>query len=207
MLEQHSPEIGKLAEALSKAQGQIEGAKEDSSNPFFKSKYADLRSVWNACKKPLTDNGLAVIQTVDSKEDKMLLVTTLAHSSGQWMKSFLPIPITKNDPQTLGSAITYARRYALAAIAGVCPIDDDAEEAMRPVREKQIIEQNTKKISDKQCAFLDTLLKDDPDATPLILKRCNLSSVYDMSMDDFNNIIDWLKNRKRDGKNGQARVA
>lgn len=129
-----SESTGKLFEALSKAQAVIEGAKEDSDNPFFKSKYADLTSVWQACRKPLTDNGLTVVQTMDLVADRIFLVTTLGHISGQWICSYLPIPITKPDPQTLGSAITYCRRYALSAIVGICPADDDAEGAMKPFR-------------------------------------------------------------------------
>jgi hypothetical protein len=125
-----SPEIGKLVEAFSKAQAVMEGAVEDSQNPFFKSKYADLSSVWKACRKPLTDNGLCIIQTTEVDSDGTYLITTLAHSSGQWIKGKLPIILTKSDPQSLGSAITYYRRYSLSAMCGVCPADDDAESAM-----------------------------------------------------------------------------
>ena len=124
-----SESIAALAAALSKAQASITGALKDSSNPFFKSRYADLASCWDACRKPLTDNGLAVIQTIDVGDVRPVLVTTLCHSSGEWVKSFCPI-LTKDDsPQGQGSGITYARRYALAAIVGLAQIDDDAEAA------------------------------------------------------------------------------
>jgi hypothetical protein len=124
-----SESIADLAAALSKAQASITGALKDSANPFFKSKYADLASCWDACRKPLTDNGLAVIQTIEAGEGRAVLVTTLAHSGGEWIKSYCPI-LTKDDsPQALGSAITYARRYALAAMVGLAQIDDDAEAA------------------------------------------------------------------------------
>ena len=124
-----SESIAALAAALSKAQASITGALKDSANPFFKSKYADLASCWDACRKPLTDNGLAVIQTIEAGEGRAVLVTTLAHSGGEWIKSYCPI-LTKDDsPQALGSAITYARRYALAAMVGLAQIDDDAEAA------------------------------------------------------------------------------
>ena len=124
-----SESIAALAAALSKAQASITGALKDSANPFFKSKYADLASCWDACRKPLTDNGLAVIQTIEAGEGRAILVTTLCHASGEWIKSFCPI-LTKDDsPQGQGSGITYARRYALAAMVGLAQIDDDAEAA------------------------------------------------------------------------------
>lgn len=126
----HSQEIGTLLEALAKAQAVMQGAIEDSSNPFFKSKYADLTSIWEACRRPLTQNGLSVVQTIQIVNGTNCLVTILGHASGQWIKSMLPINPAKPDIQALGSAITYCRRYALSAIAGVCPIDDDGESAM-----------------------------------------------------------------------------
>lgn len=124
-----SPEIGKLAEALAKAQGAMGGALKDSSNPFFKSKYADLESVWYACRKALSDNALAVVQTTDHADSGIRIVTTLVHSSGEWIRGVLPIMAKDQTPQGTGSAITYARRYALAAIVGVYQTDDDAEAA------------------------------------------------------------------------------
>lgn len=124
-----SASIGKLAEALSKAQGQITGALKDSSNPFFKSKYADLASCWDACRKQLADNGLAVLQTTKVGEHGLVLLTTIVHSSGEWMRGELPVKTKDDGPQAQGSGITYARRYALAAIVGLAQIDDDAEAA------------------------------------------------------------------------------
>ena len=124
-----SDTIGALAAALSKAQGAITGALKDSSNPFFKSKYADLASCWDACRTQLSENGLAVIQAIDIIGDKPVLITTLAHSSGEWIKSITPVLCRDDSPQAQGSGITYARRYALAAIVGLAQIDDDAEAA------------------------------------------------------------------------------
>ena len=126
----HSTEIAALADALSKAQGKITGALKDSSNPFFKTKYADLASVWDACREQLSANGLAVVQTLSNDAENIVVITTLIHSSGQWMRGSLSVKPVKSDPQGIGSAITYARRYALAAIVGVAQIDDDAEAAM-----------------------------------------------------------------------------
>jgi len=126
-----SETIGALAAALSKAQADITGALKDSSNPFFKSKYADLASCWDACRKQLAANNLAVIQTIYVHWDsgQTMLSTTLAHSSGEWIRSDLPVLAKDLSPQAQGSGITYARRYALAAIVGLAQVDDDAEAA------------------------------------------------------------------------------
>jgi len=124
-----SPTIGALAAALAKAQADITGAVKDSANPFFKSKYADLESVWSACRKQLTSNGLSVIQTTQPTKHGLMLVTTLAHSSGEWIRGYMPILSKDNSAQAQGSGISYARRYALAALVGVYQTDDDAEAA------------------------------------------------------------------------------
>jgi hypothetical protein len=124
-----SETIGALAAALSKAQADITGALKDSSNPFFKSKYADLASCWDACRKQLAANGLSVIQTTEWNPNGVMLMTTLAHTSGEWIRGELPIRAKDESPQAQGSAITYARRYALTAIVGLAQIDDDAEAA------------------------------------------------------------------------------
>lgn len=129
-MNEQSAEIGELAAALSVAQGEITGALKDSANPFFKSKYADLASVWDACRASLSKNGLAVIQ-VAGTDDKgaAVITTTLAHKSGQWIRGSIALMPVKSDPQGMGSALTYARRYALAAMVGVAQVDDDANAA------------------------------------------------------------------------------
>jgi len=124
-----SESINELIKALSIAQGQIGNASKDSDNPFFKSKYATLASVREACKDALSKNGLAVIQHPIVSAQATFLCTTLGHTSGQWIRSFYPIKPVKDDPQGMGSAITYARRYALAAMVGIAPEDDDGNAA------------------------------------------------------------------------------
>lgn len=124
-----SPSIGKLAGALAKAQGQIRGAIKDSENPYFKSSYADLASVWEACRDALSKNDLAVIQTTEPDERGIVVVTTLAHSSGEWMRGKLRVIPAKNDAQAIGSVITYMRRYSLAAMVGIAQVDDDGNAA------------------------------------------------------------------------------
>lgn len=124
-------EYKELAIALAKAQGAIEGAKKRSSNPAFRSRYADLASVWDACRDELTSNGLSVVQLVcDAPEGYVGLETILVHSSGQSLSGRFSMPV--KDPknaQAVGSAITYARRYALMALVGIAPEDDDGNAA------------------------------------------------------------------------------
>jgi len=130
--------IAALAAALVKAQSAMGGAKKDSTNPHFRTAYADLASDWDACRAPLANAGLSVVQLVSSDEKSAIIETILAHSSGEWVSSTLAVPLTKADAQGLGSAITYGRRYALAAIVGVCPADDDGEAAVaRPTQRTQ----------------------------------------------------------------------
>jgi hypothetical protein len=129
-METQSQLINEIAGALAKAQGEMETAVADSVNPHWKSKYADLASVWGACRVPLSKNGLSVVQTTkESDTGKCVVITTLMHSSGQWVKSVLSAMPIKNDPQGLGSCLTYLRRYSLAAMVGVSPEDDDGNGA------------------------------------------------------------------------------
>lgn len=120
-----SEQIDQLATALSKAQGAIKSAAKSKENPFFKSHYADLPAVWDACRDALSKNGLAVIQSPQYEGESVWLETTLVHSSGQWMRSRYPVKPVKNDPQGVGSALTYSRRYALMAMVGVVADDED----------------------------------------------------------------------------------
>ena len=128
-----SPTIAKLGDALSKAQAAMKPAKKDAENPFFKSHYADLSSVWEAIRGPLSANGLAVAQMPTVGPDGVQrLRTLLIHSSGEWIGSDLDMKPVKNDPQSIGSCLTYARRYALSAITGVATEDDDGNAAAQP---------------------------------------------------------------------------
>jgi hypothetical protein len=125
-----SDEIGDLASALSKVQGQLKPAIKDSNNPFFKSKYADLNAVWDSCRELLNENGLSVAQLTGGDADGVIVETMLMHSSGQWLSSELYLPLAKHDAQGVGSAMTYGRRYGLAAMVGiVADVDDDGNAA------------------------------------------------------------------------------
>lgn len=125
-----SEQVSDLAKALCEMQYEVEGARKDSNNPFFKSKYADLESCMDALREPMHNHGLSVSQTTGFKGNVPVLITTLMHSSGQWIKGELSIsPAKQNDPQSQGSALTYARRYGLCAITGLVQVDDDGNSA------------------------------------------------------------------------------
>lgn len=127
-----SEQINELAAALAKAQGQMEGAKKDSENPFFRSKYADLASVVEAIRGPFAEHGLSYVQAPTPVEGERVCVETiLLHASGQWIANMVDLPVTKQDAQGYGSALTYARRYGLQAIAGVAAEDDDGNAAAK----------------------------------------------------------------------------
>lgn len=125
-LVEKSSQIEKLAAALAKAQAAIEPATKDSTNPHFKSKYADLASVMRAVQKPLTDNGLSVLQFGRVRNGSHReLFTMLLHASGQWIGGALPLNPAKDDPQSLKAAITYMRRAGIESITGLATEDDD----------------------------------------------------------------------------------
>ena len=146
MMEQ-SATIAELGAALAKAQPLVEGALKSSSNPAFRSKYADLSSVWDAVRKPLAENDLAVVQFPGEMADgRITLTTQIIHKSGEWMRATASVPVNKPDAHGYGSALTYARRYSLGAILGVCPEDDDGNAAVSGARPSA----GDAKISDEQ---------------------------------------------------------
>ena len=124
-----SQEIGELAKSLAGAQAEIQTAAKGKVNPHFNSRYADLASVWEAVRAPLTKHGLSVVQLPLSDGDRVGVSTTLLHSSGQWLRGTLWGKPDKPGPQALVSCVTYFRRTALAAVAGVAPDDDDGNAA------------------------------------------------------------------------------
>lgn len=121
-----SESLIKISKALLDAQMAISFASKDATNPHFKNKYADLPAVIDAIKSPLNDNGIVFMQTGSPSDDGYLHLTTrLMHESGEWIEDTLVMPLPKQDPQGYGSAMTYARRYALSAITGLYQDDDD----------------------------------------------------------------------------------
>jgi len=142
---ERSAEIGQLIPALIKMHNQIAPVVKDSTNPYFKSKYADLASIWEAISEPLTKNGLFVLQEPSGASSTLViddalvsygsltLTTTIIHSSGEYVRSAFTVPVVSPNPQGFGSAVTYARRYALQSVFGIAPEDDDGNAACQKV--------------------------------------------------------------------------
>jgi len=124
-----SESIKNIAGALVKFQASVSKVAKEANNPFFKSKYASLANILDTIQKPLSECGLAISQFPDGNA----LTTIILHAdSGEWMESSYVMPVAKqNDPQAMGSAMTYARRYALGSILNLnIDDDDDGEKAM-----------------------------------------------------------------------------
>ena len=121
-----SESITKIAAAIVKAQGELNAVSKDGTNPHFRSKYATLQNIVESCRDTLRKHGLAVVQTFAETDGTYInLDTTLLHESGEWIAGTFTMTPTKHDPQGMGSATTYARRYALSAILGIVTDDDD----------------------------------------------------------------------------------
>lgn len=147
-----STELNELSKAMSLAQAEIKVAVKDSDNPFFKSKYANLKAVIETSRPALCKNGLSVMQQIIPNENGQdTLVTMLCHTSGQWISSQMRIAPAKTDVQSLGSYITYLRRYSYAALIGVYDGDEDDDGntcSLASMEQVKIIQSYTANSSD-----------------------------------------------------------
>jgi hypothetical protein len=125
-----SESITNLALALAKAQGELSNPKKTSANPFFKSRYADLSEVINVSKSVLSEHGLSVVQLASYSDSMAHVETIILHATGEFISETLSLPVVKHDAQSIGSVITYARRYSWAAICGLAQEDDDGNAAI-----------------------------------------------------------------------------
>lgn len=140
MTEQTKIAVKGLYSALAAAQAEMGPALKDSTNPAFRSKYADLASVMAACLPSLNKHGICVVQPICDEDGKRYVKTVLAHESGETLECRVELIVGKNDMQGYGSAVTYARRYGLMAMAGVAPEDDDGNAAAKSVKDAPIVE-------------------------------------------------------------------
>ncbi len=142
--------------ALCKAQASFHHAVKDSKNPHFKSSYASLESVLDACKPHLNANGIVLIQSPSANGKIVTVTTILAHESGEYIQGILTLTAVQETPQAVGSAITYARRYSLASLMGLGQEDDDGNAATARPKEKEIYKgtpEQKKVLSDKMTAL------------------------------------------------------
>jgi hypothetical protein len=205
---QRSELINELAAALAKAQSEMSTATTSSDNPYFKTKYADLTAIVNASRPALTKNGLAVVQQIVLSDDgSQVLSTVMTHSSGQWIESRMRIIPPKNDVQSIGSYITYLRRYSYAALVGVVAADedDDGERVMDRIRsdlskpninsyrgKNQAVEVVTK----EQIEELEYELKDSPKLAEDIMEGLHIQSLSDMPKELYNRSIRRIREIK-----------
>ena len=131
-----------IAAALAAAQAEMGKALKQSNNPAFRSKYADLGNVMDACLPALNKNGIAVIQPTGADTEGRYVETILLHTSGQTLSCRVPLIVSKNDMQGYGSAVTYARRYGLMCMAGIAPEDDDGNAAAKAPPERPQVPQH-----------------------------------------------------------------
>ena len=192
-----SPTIGALAAALAKAQKHIKGALKDSTNPFYKSSYADLASVQDAIRDPLSDNELAVVQGASSEAARVTVTTLIAHSSGEWISSSLSATAKDESPQSLGSCVSYLRRYGISSLVGVAQVDDDGESAQhRPTQKypvkgveaaKEMLTTHAHALDDRRKALWNRLLAlaMPPGAAAEWVRTNRISRGGDLTVADF----------------------
>ena len=210
-----SESILELAKALSAFQGELTSVKKDAVNPFFKSRYATLDTIWDTIRKPLAKHGLAVTQTLDwdgglnEVHSVNLLETMLTHTSGEYISGTQLLNPVKDDPQGMGAAITYARRYSLSAILGiVSDEDDDANSASKkdkpaasektPTPKTQYSE--TKGITIQQNKKIWALAKQKGFSKEridaFVLKAMRKESVKDLTLEEAGKLIERLEGQK-----------
>ena len=194
--EQMSEFVNSIAEALSKAQGEMSFAKKEGINPFHKSKYALLEDIVEASKEPMHNHGLSLTQMPTLIDGQFVLVSLLLHSSGQWFRSIYPINPEKKDNQSLGMAISYAKRYAWMALLGMGvsdKLDDDGEGERKSTSKLSPSVPAAAAISGEQILPVKNALKEDPKA--LIAIERSRGSVENILSDDFDKIIEWIAQR------------
>jgi hypothetical protein len=144
-----SEEINELAGAIAKAQAELGNVERGGTNPHFHSRYAQLGAVLDEVRPKFAKHGVAILQhAVNGEGSNVGIVTRLAHSSGQWIESSLYVAPTRFDAQGAGSVISYLRRYALMAVAGIGPDDDDGEAAVgRPQEPAREVQNGTTRVA------------------------------------------------------------
>lgn len=207
-----SPEIGKIAEALAKAQGEMEQltATRTAKIPTkdgggYSYKYADLSDVLSVARKALSKNGIAIVQSYEIGVP-LILNTTMLHTSGEWLKSSLPVFITQTTrPQEIGSLMTYMRRYALSSMVGLAAEEDDdgkaAQGAQPPQQPKAAAKTDPKLITEAQCQLLYATCAQQgvtsATAKKYLTEKYKVGAAKDIKKTDFDAILKWVKEQKK----------
>lgn len=212
-----SEDIELLATALAKAQGEINVASLNKSNPYFKSKYADLLSIVSASRPALSKYGLSVVQDIISHDDgHSMLHTILLHNSGQYIESRMRINPPKNDIQSVSSYTTYLKRMAYSSLVGVVTGDEDDDGEIAMVDSREMIakgpaltnkynpkEQSYETVTREQLEELEYELAEYPDLAEEILGKLHLQSLADLPKSKYQvslNRIREIKNARNNSK-------
>jgi hypothetical protein len=182
-----------IATALASAQMNMGKALKQANNPHFRSKYADLGNVMDACLPALNEAGIAVIQPAGEDEHGRFVDTILIHGeSGESLASRVPLIVQKNDMQGYGSAVTYARRYGLMAMAGIAPEDDDGNAASKAAPKSEA----TKKVSAEQFQTIKSLLDVTGTDEPKFCEFVKVGDLHDMTATQAADAIAMLNKKK-----------
>lgn len=185
-----SESVTKISAALLKAQRAITFAAKDATNPHFKNKYADLPAVIDAIKPALNDSGIMFMQTPSPSDSGSLALTTrLLHESGEWIEDTATVPLPKNDPQGYGSAMTYARRYSLAAMTGLYQDDDDGVAAMNPKSESL--------LSVDQITAIKDAANEAGVTVDQICKTGKVRDIADIKASSYTKLLAWVQSQNK----------
>lgn len=190
-----------IATALAKAQANMGKALKQANNPHFRSKYADLGNVMDACLPALNEAGIALIQPTGENEHGRYVETILIHGeSGESLTCRVPLIVSKNDMQGYGSAVTYARRYGLMAMAGIAPEDDDGNAAAKAPPKQEA----AKKISAEQFQEIQALIEITETDEAKFCKFMKVGDLHDMNAQQAADAIAMLKKKqaKIEAENG-----
>lgn len=205
-VESRSVDLKDLFTALAKAQGEMQIARKRSENPYFKNKYADLEEMVTASRPALSKYGLSVLQqTTNNSDGQSILHTILAHSSGQWISSEMKILPPKADVQTLGSYITYLKRYSYASLIGVVSSNEDDDGEIAVATERELFakgaatndykskNESYETVSKDQLDELEYELKDYADIAEEVLNKMQIQSLADMPKSKFRASIERIR--------------
>ena len=187
-----------ICKAFVKFQSEFKGMKPDSSNPFFKSTYISLDGILETVRPILAKNGLAVIQEATGDGEYIFVKTKLIHESGEMIETeVLKMKPQKNDPQSMGSCITYSKRYQLAALLGICEcIDDDANIATYgnsvPEQSKSNGKLSAKQVGRLLAIGLKAGIK-EPEIKKVIKAEFGKDKIEDLSIEAYNSICSRLE--------------
>lgn len=194
-----SETVGEIAKALAAVHGEIENAKKNAKNPHFRSDYADLAEIINTATPVLTKHGISIVQSPGMADGLVTVESIMLHTSGEWIKGTAAAPMQKQDPQGVGSAVTYLRRYSLAALCGIAQEDDDGN-AASPPREsprQQSGEEKPKQAgngpaSEKQVVFVKKLANSSK-VTDAQRGQIATRIVDGMTKKQASDAIEWLQ--------------